>query len=70
MRARKEATRAADLAVADFVVQQHPLAAEYDYFVCRSCKLTWFLPKDATRRTKEALDILREHAVSHSRNAP
>jgi hypothetical protein len=67
MRARKEATRAADLAVAEFVTQQHPLAAEYDYFVCRSCKLTWFLPKDATRRTAVALDILADHAASHER---
>jgi hypothetical protein len=32
--------------------------------------MRWFLPRDPTRRTDVALDILREHAVSHSRNAP
>jgi hypothetical protein len=52
---------------ASFDVQEHPTAADYHYLVCRSCKLTWFLPKDPARRTAVALDILADHAASHER---
>jgi hypothetical protein len=70
---RAAPTRAADPAVAgwalvaeSFVVQEHPIAPAYHYLVCRSCKLTWFLPKDPARRTADALDVLADHAASHS----
>jgi hypothetical protein len=70
---RAAPTRAADpadagwaLVAESFVVQEHPTAAAHLYLCCRHCKLTWFLPQDATRRTAEALGILSDHAVSHS----
>jgi hypothetical protein len=72
---RAASTRAADPAdagrsgtiPASFDVQEHPIAPAYHYVVCRVCKLRWFLPKDATRRTAVALGILAAHAASHER---
>jgi hypothetical protein len=48
-----------------FDVQERPSAPAYFYLCCRSCKLTFYLPKDAARRTKEAHDILVAHAAAH-----
>jgi hypothetical protein len=50
-----------------FDIQEHPIAAAHHYVVCRSCKMRWFLPRDATRRTAVALSILTDHAASHER---
>jgi hypothetical protein len=50
-----------------FDVQERQSAPAYDYFVCRSCKMAWFLPKDPARRTALALGILADHASSHER---
>jgi hypothetical protein len=70
---RAASTRAADPAnvgqslAKGFYVQEHPTAPAYHYLVCCVCRLTCDLPKDATRRTTEALDILAAHAASHER---
>jgi hypothetical protein len=42
--------------------------AHYWYIVCRHCRLTWYLPKDARKRTDDALAILRVHAQEHRPN--
>jgi hypothetical protein len=76
MRARKASTRAADVSAnagrsgtipACFDIQERLTGPAYHYLVCRSCKLTWFLPRDPARRTADALDILADHASSHER---
>jgi hypothetical protein len=71
---RKASARAADDSAnagrpgfpACFDIQERQTAPAYDYVVCRTCKRTWFLPKDPARRTANALDILAAHAASHS----
>jgi hypothetical protein len=47
-----------------------PKDSPYFYLCCRICKLTWYLPKPPERRTKEAFDILADHAVSHGTRRP
>jgi hypothetical protein len=37
----------------------------YWYVKCRRCGLSWYLPRDPARRTKEALSILHNHATQH-----
>jgi hypothetical protein len=72
--ARKASARAADDSAdagrsgtipACFDIQEHPIASAHHYVECRSCKMRWFLPKDAERRTAVALDVLADHAASH-----
>jgi hypothetical protein len=36
------------------------------YVYCRTCGLTWYLPKDPARRTKDAINILADHAAAHA----
>jgi len=60
-------TAKSDHLAESFDVQEHPIATAYHFVCCRSCKLRWFLPKDATRRTADALDVLADHASSHER---
>jgi hypothetical protein len=38
---------------------------QYWFLCCRTCKLTWNLPKDPTRRAKDAIAILAAHADTH-----
>jgi hypothetical protein len=38
---------------------------KYWFLCCRTCKLTWYLPKNPTRRTKDAVTILAAHADTH-----
>jgi hypothetical protein len=38
---------------------------DYWYLCCRACKLTWHLPKDPARRSKDAMAILATHAAMH-----
>jgi hypothetical protein len=44
---------------------QDPRSGAYWFIVCRRCRLTWYLPKDEHKRTKDALAILRAHAQEH-----
>jgi hypothetical protein len=75
MTARKASARAADPADAGrsgtipacFDIQERLTGPAYHYLVCRACKMRWYLPKDATRRTAVALDILGDHASVHER---
>jgi hypothetical protein len=64
--------RAADSVSAGPILGESFVAQEcrggpYLYLCCRHCKLTWFLPRDATRRTADAMSILAAHAASHRR---
>jgi hypothetical protein len=44
----------------DLAVQDR--SGAYLFIVCRCCRLTWYLPKRAHKRTRDALAILRTHA--------
>jgi hypothetical protein len=39
--------------------------SKYGLLRCRICRLTWYLPKDPARRTKDAMDILAAHVAGH-----
>jgi hypothetical protein len=45
-----------------FDIQELP---KYWFLCCRTCKLTWNLPKDPTRRAKDAMTILAAHVDTH-----
>jgi hypothetical protein len=47
-----------------FDVQERPGA--YFYLCCRTCRMTFYLPKNAA--TKEAHTILAAHAAAHLSN--
>jgi hypothetical protein len=48
----------------DLAVQDQR-SGTYWFIVCCRCRLTWYLPKDAHKRTKDALAILHAHAQEH-----
>ena len=48
-----------------FDIQEPKANPRYWFLCCRTCKLTWHLPKNPTRRTKDALAILAAHAATH-----
>jgi hypothetical protein len=48
-----------------FDIQESKANPEYWFLCCRTCKLTWNLPKNPTRRTKDAITILADHAATH-----
>jgi hypothetical protein len=48
-----------------FDIQEPKANPEYSFLCCRTCKLTWHLPKNPTRRTKDAVAILAAHADTH-----
>jgi hypothetical protein len=48
-----------------FDIQEPKANPEYWFLCCRTCKLTWHLPKNPTRRTKDAVAILAAHADTH-----
>ena len=51
--------------VPDFDIQEPKDSPRYWFLCCRTCKLTWHLPKNPTRRTKDAIAILAAHADAH-----
>jgi hypothetical protein len=48
-----------------FDIQEPKANPRYWFLCCRTCKLTWHLPKNPTRRTKDAVTILAVHADTH-----
>jgi hypothetical protein len=48
-----------------FDIQEPKENARYWFLCCRTCKLTWHLPKNPTRHTKDAVTILAAHADTH-----
>jgi hypothetical protein len=48
-----------------FDIQEREANPEYWFLCCRTCKLTWNLPKNPTRRAKDAITILADHAAMH-----
>jgi hypothetical protein len=48
-----------------FDIQEPKANPRYWFLCCRTCKLTWHLPKNPTRRTKDAVTILAAHADTH-----
>ena len=48
-----------------FDIQEPKANPKYWFLCCRTCKLTWNLPKNPTRRTRDAISILAAHADTH-----
>ena len=48
-----------------FDIQEPEENPRYWYLCCRTCKLTWHLPKNPIRRTRDAITILTAHADTH-----
>jgi hypothetical protein len=48
-----------------FDIQEPKANPKYWFLCCRTCKLTWHLPKNPTRRTRDAISILAAHADTH-----
>jgi hypothetical protein len=51
-----------------FDIQEPKESPRYWLLCCRTCKLTWYLPKNPTRRTRDAISILATHADTHREN--
>ena len=51
--------------LSSFDIQERESNPEYWFLCCRTCKLTWNLPKNPTRRTQDAITILANHAATH-----
>ena len=41
------------MSIPGFDAQERPDALAYHFWVCHTCKMTWYLPKDPARRTND-----------------
>jgi hypothetical protein len=53
------------LLLPSFDIQELTEDSKHWFLCCRTCKLTWHLPKNLTRRTRDAMTILVAHADAH-----